>query len=198
MKIILKFATWGVLAIGTIPVANAQCIGDSLPPEVRTLIGMKLPPKIVGMKQAGIPGFSRVNGALLVDSGEKTDSVLAYSEGLFEGKWSIFFLERIYPDMSIEILDAQVLPANLLDWRLVNGKPEGNSGRFRLSERCRANDKDERIILGLVKPEHGKEDCAHFSKRVKQAWQMDMKSGCLTPIATSGLKCEYITMNDCY
>lgn len=199
MKRVLMLTIWVSLVIGVIPTVKAQCVGDSLPPEVRALIGMKLPPKGVNMAPASIPRFFEVNGALLVDSGEKADSVLAYAEGLFEGKWPIFLLERIYhPDRTMEILDARVLPANLLDWRLVNGKPERNSGHFRLSERCRVNDKDERVILGLVKPEHGKEYCAHFSKRVKQAWHMDMKSGCLAPIATQGLQCEYITMNDCY
>ena len=178
---------------------NAQCGDDSLPPEVKALIGKKLPPKVSGMKQAEIPKFIDVGGALLVDSGEAVTTVLAYSEGVFAGKWTVFFMERTYqPSQEKEILDARMLPANLLDWRLKNDIPEGNSGQYKLSGRCRINDKDERVILGLVRPERGKSDCAHFSKRIKQAWQMDMKLGCLIPIATKDLQCEYITMNDCY
>lgn len=187
------------IAVGTASVGKAQCGNDSLPSEVKALIGMKLPPKVAGMKQAEIPGFIEVNGAVLADSGEKNISVLAYSEGVLDGEWAVFFVERIYnPDRTKEVLDARILPANLLDWRLVNGKPMENNGQYRLSGRCHANGEDTRVILGLIKPERGKEDCGHFSRRIKQAWEMDLKSSCLVPIAIQGLKCEYITMNDCY
>lgn len=178
---------------------NSQCGDDSLPPEVKALIGKKLPPKIAGISPSEIPNFIEANGALLVDSGDTAISVLAYSEGVLAQKWPVFFMVRIYhPSRETEILDARILPANLLDWRLKNGVVEENSGHYKLSGRCRANKEDARIILGLVRTERGKEGCSHFSRRIKQAWQMDVKSGSLALVATQGLQCEYITMNDCY
>lgn len=176
-----------------------QCGDDTLPQVVKALIGVRLPPLFVGVKQAGILSFIEVNGAVIADSADENGSVIAYSEGVFKGKWTVFFVERIFhPDRSKVILDARILPADLLDWRMVNGEPAPNIGQYKFSGRCRANKEDARTILGLVRPERGKEDCAHFSSRIKQAWEMDRERNCLLPVATQGLKCEYITMNDCY
>lgn len=185
---------WAVMVLLA---GNAQGADDVLPPEVRALVGMKVPPKIVGKEPSPIPDFYYLGGAL-VDEDVKQDSSLAYSEGVVAGKWPVFIVRRIASDRSAEILDARVLPDNLIGWRF-NGKDiEYLKGRYTFSEHCQIEEKDLQLIFGLVKPEKGKSDCAHFSRRVKLAWQIDRQSGRITSIPTKGVKCEYITMSACY
>lgn len=176
---------------------NARGAEVAMPPEVKALIGMKLPPKIVGRTPADIPGFYQMSGALIWTE-EKQGNALTYDEGVVGDKWPVFIVGRISSDKSAEILDAQMLPANLIEWRLDNGNRKYLEGRYRFSVNCKIKEKDTRIILGLVKPEKGKSDCAHFSSRVKLAWQVDRQSGRITPMPTKGMKCEYITMSACY
>lgn len=151
---------------------NAQGADEVMPPEVKAIIGMKLSPKVVGRKQAEIPGFHRITGAL-IGQDELQGNMLAYDEGVVGDKWPVFIVVRIASDQSAEILDAQMLPANLIEWRLVDGNRKYLEGRYRFSVNCKIEEEDKRLIMGLVKPEKGKSDCAHFSRRVKQAWQVD-------------------------
>lgn len=192
--------------------------GDNTPPhEVQTLIGMKLPPVRVEGKDikrtpeakplppdyvrigpARIPGFIYAEGALFYfyDKDYPKDA-LGYSEGFAEGKWPVFTIERIYEDKSTEILDAQMLPAELIQWQYVDKQIKYLKGRFRLSDKCQTGNEDNRIIFGLVKPERGKSDCGHFSKRVKMAWLIDPQTGRIKPVPTHGLQCYFLTMGEC-
>ncbi|MDD5472266.1 MAG: hypothetical protein PHP05_10170, partial [Sideroxydans sp.] len=141
--------------------------------------------------------FYEVTGALLGQD-ERQENELAYGEGVVANKWDVFIVERFSADKSVEILDAQMLPANLIEWRLDDGNRKYLEGRYRFSVNCYAEEKASHLIFGLVKPVKGKSDCAHFSKRVKLAWQVDRQSGRITPIPAKGVKCEYITMSACY
>jgi len=89
-----------------------------------------------------------------------------------------------------------------VEWRLVEGKVVPVSGRYRLSTSCefkkQAKDVSRYVrLLGLVKPEKGKANCAHDSGQIKQAWGINKESGRIESITTKGLKCPYITMDDC-
>jgi hypothetical protein len=196
----MKQISWMVLGwlllASALLASNAQCADEPLPPEVKALIGMKLPPKVVGKKQALIPDFKEVGGAL-VDTDEKQGSSLAYSEGVVGNKWPVFIVERIASDRSAEILDAKMLPENLIEWRHDDGNIKFLKGRHTFSEDCHTEEQGTQLIFGLVKPEKGKSDCAHYSGRVKRAWQVDRQSGQITPIPTKGIKCEY-GISSCY
>lgn len=199
MKTTLRGFIFVLLAVAggmTLLMANAQGTEDALPPEVKALAGMKIQPKVVGEMPARIPNFIQTNGAMIVID-EKSGNYLGYSEGFVSGKWPVFFTEHIHPDKSIEILEVQMLPANLIDWKIVNGKRSFLEWRYTLSEHCRADEEDTRLIFGLIKQEEGKESCAHYSSRVKRAWQIDRQSGHITPLPIQGLQCYYIAMDNC-
>lgn len=209
--VMLAMAGWMLVVAG-----NAYCGDIPLPPEVQALIGMKLPPvrvegkdiKIapwvkpfppdyVRMSPASVPGFNHIGGALFFEN-DKPKYSLAYSEGLANGKWPVFIIERIYEDKSKVILDAQMLPAELLEWPYVDKQLKHYlADRFRFSQSCRSGSEDNRIIFGLVKPEQGKSDCGHFSRRVKMAWLIDPQTGRIKPLSTHGLQCYFLTMGEC-
>jgi len=192
-RCLLVFAMAGGM---TLPVSNAQGADNAMPPEVSSLIGMKLPPKITveGNRTADIPEFIYLGGAL---RSEESGVSLAYDEGLASGKWPVFLIERIYENKTTVILDAQMLPANLMEWRFVGGQFTFLKNRFKLSDRCKGEGEDTRLIFGLVKAEKGKSDCGHTSKRVKQAWQIDRQSGRITPMPTNGLQCYFLEISEC-
>lgn len=193
IAVLLLIVSGAVVLAGDAPIQD-----EPLPPEVKKLIGMKLPPEIINMKQREIPGFVTVRGGILAGPEKEDTSAITYAEGLLDEKITVFFIERIYPDRTMEILDARLLPAALLSWRLEEGKPTRGSGRYRLSAHCRVNKSNSRNILGLIRPEEGKESCAHFSRQIKQAWRLDTDSSRLVSISSKELECEYITMDSCY
>lgn len=214
-RYLLTFILAGWLSIQAL---SAQSVEEVLPPDVRALVGMKLAPvrveekdikrapwakplspDYVQMAPARIPNF------ISMGSSGGGGLGLGFEEGVVAGKWPVFIVERIGADMSREILDALMLPKDLIDWHFADGN-SGNisdhfifiKGRFSLSERCRSSEEDERIIVGLIKQEKGKETCSHFSKQVKLAWMIDRQSGKITPMPTQGLQCFYLTMDDCF
>ncbi len=170
----LAFTGGIILAGGS---GHAAEMEASLPPEVKALIGLKVPPEVVGKKPPRIPNFIHHGSAVLGGVGKNFPGCHpGYAEGVVGARWPVFYVECIYPDKSVEILDVQMLPENLLEWRFEGGKFQYTKDRFRLSEVCRTNEADTRRIFGLVKPEEGKADCAHFSKRVERAWLIDKRS----------------------
>ncbi len=193
MALLLFIASGGMVLAAD----NAAIQDEPLPPEVKKLIGMKLQPKVVGRVPAHIPGFYEVTGALLGQD-ERHENELAYGEGVVANKWAVFIVERFLADKSVEILDAQMLPENLIEWRIDEGNRKYLEGRYRFSVNCHTEEKASHHIFGLVKTEKGKSDCAHFSKQVKLAWRVDRQSGRITPTSSKGMRCEYITMSACY
>lgn len=191
---------------------RSHCGDMQLPPSVQNLIGMKLQPvhvkgkniksikplptDYVSVYPAVIPGFINVGGALFFENTNPKYS-LAYNEGFADGKWPVFLIERIYEDMTKEILDVQGLPEKLIEWKIDGQQARYIKGRFRLSENCRFGDENDLNIFGLVKPEQKKSNCGHFSKHVIRAWKINTQSGRVNPIATRGLQCYFLTMNEC-
>jgi hypothetical protein len=170
----------------------------------------------------GIPGFLAVSSSSMVSrsgsSGETSDGgFIGLETGVLASGRPMLFVVGIHKDLTTEILDALMLPPDLIDWYF-EGDFEyalqhdqahldryfkwhwqtGQPSRFTLSESCGSNKEDERMIIGLIKQEKGKETCSHYSKRVKFAWLLDKKSKRLTPISTRGLQCHYISEEDCY
>lgn len=192
-QLLLVLAFAGGMSVMT---GSASCEEYALQPEVNTLIGMKLPPKITveGNRTADIPEFIYLGGALI---SEESGSSLAYDEGLASGKWPVFLIKRIYEDKTTVILDAHMLPANLMEWQFIGGQFTFLKDRFKLSDHCKVEGEDTRLIFGLVKAEKGKSDCGHISKHVKQAWKIDRQSGRITPMSTRGLQCYFLEISEC-
>lgn len=193
----------------------------SLPPEVRALIGMKIPPVIKGKASGSIPGFFGL-GSSAAMTGSGSDAIIegssvGFQTGVLASGRPMLFVTGHDKDLTTKIFDALMLPPDLIDWYFEGdfeyalqhdqAHPDryfkwywqtGQTGRFVLSETCRSHEDDERIIIGLIKQQKGKEGCSHYTKRVKQAWLIDKQSGRLMPISTKGLQCHYITVDDCY
>lgn len=216
MKTTLRSFVFILLAVagGMTPLlANAQGTDDAMPPEVKALIGMKLspvrvegrdikrapwtkplPPDYVKMVPPSIPNFVDVASAVIPVTNvlsARSDCALGYYLGDANGKWPVFLIDCTYPDMSVEILDVQMLSENLIEWKYIGGKRKFLEDRFQFSDSCETRVGDSRIIFGLVKPEKGKLDVSHDSIRVKQAWQIDEQSGRIAPISTKELQCHY-------
>lgn len=159
---------------------------ESLPPEVQSLIGMQIPPVVKNRARARIPNFIQNNG----NGGGVGDIV--YEFGVVNGRWPVFVVAHIDKNLTTKILDIQMLPANLIDWRFENGEFIELKGRFHMSSYCKSNEDDKRIIVGLMKPERAKSGCVHLhSKRVNRAWEIDEGNGLVTPISTQELYCVY-------
>lgn len=163
-----------------------------MPSEIKALVGMKLPPKVYGQEQARIPGYSEAGGRLLGLMQSKTPKArLAYSDGIF-GEWPLLVVQAIYEDRSIEILDIHILPADLINWRYVNGRFQWLDDRYDLTQ-CYQQFKSGKIIVGLVRPESKpRKGMEGFSSRVKRAWEIDQRNGQITAISTKDVQCEII------
>lgn len=178
-------------------VGNARGADEAMPPEVKALIGTKIPPKVKNHTPADhIPNFISREWALIDD---RSDRRLAYTSGYFLGKWPVIIIERIYRDKTIEILDAHLLPENQIEWQFINGEFKDLDGRYRIGFcRIAGTDNYKQIILGLVQSEKNKTDCSHFSRHVKSVWKLDQEDGHLIAMSTKNVQCNYETLNSCY
>lgn len=185
--------------------ANAADPRDKNPPEVKALIGLRIAFDNPAISRNKIPGFHEVGGSVLADiANDSMPYALVLDEGFVNNRPTFLISKSMGHATSIEVLDAQVIPPELYEFRL-NLKKKGSPpvdylpGRYSLSEGCSYNiaANDERIIIGLVKPEIGKEDCAHYSRRVGRAWRIDRKTGRIEAISTKGLQCYCVAEGNC-
>lgn len=92
---------------------------EVLPPEVAAMIGMRIPPKVVGREPSELPKFIPFSSGMLNrkfgDESHKAE--LGYDEGIIDKKWPVFIVSAIHSDKTIEILDARLLPKNKVNWR---------------------------------------------------------------------------------
>jgi hypothetical protein len=190
MKTTLRDVFFVLLAVSggmAMLAGNAQAAEEPLPPEVKALIGMKVSPVVAGRTPGVIPNFIKSNG-----SGGGRGADIYYEFGVVASKWPVLLVERVYEDRAIEILNIQMLPSSLLDWRFVRGEFIEVKGRFHLSPYCKANEEDKRIIVGLMTPVVAQSGCIHLrSKLVKRAWQIDEQDGQVTAISPQSLQCVY-------
>ena len=179
-----------VLAVAggmTVMAGSAYCEGDVLPPEVRAMVGMRIPAKAPG-RQGSVPGWLRM-GSYALDAAKRPLQSLGVEE-LYRDDVSIFVIDLLdEKDWSRTILDAQVMPQKLLWYYVKNGKfvEKKNKQLYSFSSMCKRADSE--TIVGLMRPESGKEDCTHHSKQVIRAWIIDQQSGRITGIPTQGVSC---------
>jgi hypothetical protein len=218
MKTTLRSLFFVLLAVGGMALLAGYARGtdETLPPEVKALIGINLPPvrvegkdikmdprlkplpsDYVRIQPASIPGWKYRGGGLLTKSPQSEHRMGL--EELYRGDLSIFVIDQIDEnDKSKTILDAQVLPQKLLLYYVKNGEVvEKKQGRlYEISEMCEREDAE--IIVGLMRPEAGKEDCQHKTTQVIRAWKIDSGSGRVTAISTHGVACLVPAGNTCH
>lgn len=186
----------------------AQGADDAMPPEVKALIGMKLPPvrvegkdikrdprlkplpqDYVQIQPASIPGWKPNGGWLLDKLSESKQNVGV--EKLYRDDLLIFVVDLIDGnDKNKIILDAQVLPQKLLRYYVKNGAIEEKKktrGLYEFNAMCERDASE--IIVGLMRPEAGKEDCQHKTTQVSRAWKIDSRTGHITTIPANGVTC---------
>lgn len=189
LKFVMLAAVWGVALLA----GNAQGEDEPLPQEVKALIGMKIPPKVVGKSGAPIPNFIRFSGGMLNKQigNEAPRANLIYEEGLVAEKWPVFVVYASHADKTRDILDAQLLPKKLINWRYVNGKINRleNGDRLIFSIDCQYANGDGRIIFGLEDPKYEREG---MSTRIERAWEVDPQSGHIKSISTQNISCAIL------
>ena len=140
-----------------------------------------------------IPNFIRFgSGTLNRQIGNETPKAeLVYEEGLVANKWPVFFVSAMHAGGLLEILDAQLLPKKLINWRYANGKIEWleHSDRLIFSTDCLYSKGDGRIIFGLEDPKFEHEG---MSTKIEQAWEVDPQNGHIKSIQTQGVTCAIL------
>lgn len=196
IKLSTKLATFCFSALlcfaAGIPTSYAR---DKNPPEVEALIGMKIPSEKQG-SFGKIPGWkSKTWTALSIFPQPQQDISV---EELYRDDEFIFVIKLFdKKDWSTTILDAQILPLRLLEYQIKNGGIvwKKNSQGYNFESMCQ-NTRLETVV-GLMRPEPGKENCTHKSKQVKRAWQIDKKIGRITEIPPQGVSCHWETEDFC-
>lgn len=186
--------------------ANSWSREAAPPQDVQALIGKKIPAAIKGKASGSIPDFLVLSstGINVIVNGRNIE----LRTGVTAGGSQVSLVIAKDADFNTEILDALLLPPDLIDWYVAGDKNASRKpqeifkwrkGRFTLSEDvgCRKDKKDTRFIVGLVKPEKGKETCSHYSRRVRNAWLLNTKSGRFEAISTQNLSCLYLVEDDC-
>jgi hypothetical protein len=186
--VIQLIALWFIAAIPT------SWAGNNNPPEVDALIGIRLKWfHILGSgKNEEIPGWSVKRGTDLSISPQPKQSIGV--EEIYQGNGSFAFVVDLFDSANRlrTILDAQVLPRQLLGYTVKKGKivwKKNTHQMYHFEPMC------ERLIhetvVGLMRPETGKEDCTHKSKQILRAWKINEQSGQITEISPQGVSCYW-------
>jgi hypothetical protein len=201
MKKIIINLTLVLFALGAmaLQMSKAQGSDEVLPPEVKELIGINLPPvRVAGkdlkldprveplLQPADIPGWKYRGGWLVTQTPTKSMDV----EEVYRGNLSIFVVDQIDEnDHSKLILDAHELPQNLLWYYVKNGKAveKKKRGLYEFNAMCKRNNSE--VIVALMRPEAGEENCQHETTQVIRAWKIDSETGHITEIAPQGVSC---------
>ena len=176
-----------VLSLMMLKVINAQGEENTLTPELRSLVGMRIPANAQGM-QGDVPGWFVMGSYAL--SAPKHKLLSMGVEELYRDDVSIFVIDIVDEmDWSRTILDVQVLPQNMLWYDIKNSNivPKKDEHMYSFNSMCKRA--DSQIIVGLMRPELGKEDCTHYSKQVLRAWEIDPQIGRITEIPVQGVSC---------
>ncbi|WP_126462782.1 hypothetical protein [Sulfuritortus calidifontis] len=159
---------------------------------IEQLIGLRIPPKILGSKQGDLPGWNTLGGSILSSNG----NTILIERGYIKDEGG-FVLIQVDRDMTRTVIDGRRLPINLLRYQLQNGKlawRKNAINRYGI-ERCEKKG-DVGVYVGLMKPEHGKEGCLHYSRQVKMAWRLNEKTTKLDDVSPVGVYCFYPDAED--
>ncbi|MDD5363978.1 MAG: hypothetical protein PHR30_01450 [Gallionellaceae bacterium] len=184
-----------LLVCGICPSPESQA-QDKNKPEVNALIGMHIPAKSPG-SFGTLPGWHVVQSALLQHSPVPT-TPLGITE-LTSGNLSIFVIDRSdASDWSWTILDALVLPQELLPYRVISGRPvpkPDKRPRYSLQVDCTLKD-EANPVIALARPSPGMEHCENAIAQVKRSWRIH-QTGIIEAIPTSGVNCRFVADEEC-
>lgn len=175
-----------------IPTSYAR---DKNPPEVEALIGMRIPSEKQG-SFGKIPGW-KTKGWTALSISPRPQQDMSVEE-LYRDDEFIFIIKLFdKKDWSTTILDAQILPLRLLEYQTKNGELvwKKNTQGYNFESMCQNPQLD--TVVGLMRPEPGKEICTHKSKQVQRAWKIDKKTGHITEIPPQGVSCHWETEDFC-
>lgn len=174
---------------------NAQCADYVAPPEAQSLIGMKFQSEKLG-RFGNIEGWEAKRGTVLnaLPDSKRVMSV----EELYRDGVTVFVTELLdQTDWSKTILDVQMLPRQLLNYNINNGQIVWKKNLFQFYQFEICEREHYELIVGLVRPEHGKANCTHKSKQIKRAWKINEQSGLIAEISPQGVLCHWDTEDSC-
>ena len=162
--------------------------------EIMALVGMRIPPVVPGKSGGDIPRLQSMGSSLLIGLGPP---IFGMEEG-FINKESGFIVVKFESDLTTTILDGRTVPQALMSYKVVDGKGDFSEKRIRKYRitPCEVEATGERVI-GLMRPEHGKEDCGHWSRQVKKAWRLNTQSEKLEDISPKGILCYRGSESEC-
>lgn len=185
------------LLVATVALTLSACVSAEIePPEIKALIGMKIPPAIEGKASGNIPDFVSVGSLLGVDFEDGFS--FAFEEGLYANKWYVLIASRFFEWFrGEEIVAVLVLPEKLRNWEYRNGIFEPRREGLPFSRRCRSSEDDKRVIVAFYEQRIGKNCVYARSDKVKRAWMFDVHKRAFFPIPTKGLWCEDPVDEEC-
>lgn len=175
---------------------NSQAADDAIPAEIKALIGNKIfakTPKTVG----DVPDWKITGGGTLVGT-SIVETNLGY-ELRHKGNINIFWIDTIDSDYNRTILDVRVLPQSLLFYDIKDDKiiPKKNWRHlYMFQHSCQKDSSEKQVIVALIRPEQGKDNCVHWTSQVKLAWSIDSKTGRISEISPKGISCHYDDAED--
>jgi hypothetical protein len=158
---------------------NALGSDETLPPEVKALIGMKI--SLEAPDNGNVPGWDNLLGSEIVDE--------IYFNVRQKGNITVYTIKN----KNTTILDARVISGNLLNVYLKDGNLEFKKNEmqmYRITAACgRGSSEKKEIILGMWRFSRGSK-CTDSSNLVKKAWLLNPESGHITDISTKGVSCR--------
>lgn len=163
--------------------------------KLMALINMKIPPAVPGMKRGKLLGWIS-SGGIGLSPNDPALLFLDVDEG-FIGNEGGVILVSVDEDRTSTVLDARELPLGLLRYELKDGKRISRKDAFKQYsiQRCDKTGTTD-LIVGLMRPEPGKEGCLHNSRIVKMAWRVNAKARHLEDISPDGVVCFFPDAED--
>lgn len=177
--------------------ADPGYIRDKNPPEVDALIGMRIPPRAPG-KQGNIPGWvSRTSRSF--HHGTKPLDTLSGIEEIYRPNMVALIVDKLEKkNLERVILDAQVLPMELMPYRIRRGELVWKNNWHKYYGINVCEKEGEAYIVGLMRPETGKKDCNHETHQVKRAWRVEKNTGHIEEISPRSVHCYFdLAEDDC-
>lgn len=177
------------VAADTVAVDRKEAgVSEVLPPEVKALIGMRIPSEKQG-EFGRIQGWKR-KGSIILNIFPKQRQTMGVDE-LYRDDMSIFAI--VLTDetgWSMTVLDVRVLPRHLLNYNVKNGEIvwKKSARAYRFENTCYL---PKETVVAIARPEKGKEDCTHTTRQIKRAWKIDRETDRISEIPTQGVSCSF-------
>lgn len=182
LVVLFLIASGAVVQAGDMPIQD-----EPLPPEVKKLIGMKIPAKAGDV----VPGWKVIGAGMLVIN-SNAEKKLGY-ELLYQKNISIFLVDVMNGDRNRTIIDVRVLPRQLLNYTVRDEQIvfKKNANHFYMFEHnCQRGSDKSVLVVGLTRPEDDKTGYTHWSSQVRRAWVIDQGTGKISEVLPQGISCH--------